>query len=390
MAGSNYGYTGKGYEGYINLLHLRARWYLAETGTFLSRDAVESEPPYAYVRGNPINRIDPSGKQGDSTDPNRPECYQPVAPGDIRPVGCTLPPECYAPLPAGDIYNPFNCPAPPAGYPPTTSRPYPSAHDIYPPGELALAVAQSHFQMDDGVVFGISGMESSYIRTFPSIQGLMIWDVVFNGCNLPDSGVTGGVEIVYDFKHQERGRFTYSGPLFNLGSISTGGVSIYTGRTRGFANPANTYRIGVDAYGGYFASTAVSVGIGKIPVSFGGSVTEAAPLNKNRQLNPNGVFATYSGRGGGVGFGLPVNIDIAVTNYTLVEGSRERYITGISEEEIIRNKRDSYVNRMTAAARMGSEINQLMQVVGGPFSQPGSFVATAWPNLWLFALDTSP
>lgn len=45
----------------MNLLHLRARWYLVETGTFLSRDPVESEPPYLYVRGNPLNRVDPSG-----------------------------------------------------------------------------------------------------------------------------------------------------------------------------------------------------------------------------------------------------------------------------------------------------------------------------------------
>jgi len=30
-------------------------------GTFLSRDPVESEPPYSYVNGNPINFVDPSG-----------------------------------------------------------------------------------------------------------------------------------------------------------------------------------------------------------------------------------------------------------------------------------------------------------------------------------------
>jgi hypothetical protein len=37
---------------------------LPETGTFLSVDPVESEPPYQYVRGNPINRVDPSGMCG--------------------------------------------------------------------------------------------------------------------------------------------------------------------------------------------------------------------------------------------------------------------------------------------------------------------------------------
>jgi|GEM_PF-4511120 len=34
---------------------------MPETGTFLSRDPVESEPPYQYVRGNPVNLTDPSG-----------------------------------------------------------------------------------------------------------------------------------------------------------------------------------------------------------------------------------------------------------------------------------------------------------------------------------------
>jgi RHS repeat-associated protein len=60
--GEPYGYTGEWWAGYINLLHLRARWYAPETGTFLSRDPVESEPPYLYVRGNPINLTDPSGR----------------------------------------------------------------------------------------------------------------------------------------------------------------------------------------------------------------------------------------------------------------------------------------------------------------------------------------
>jgi hypothetical protein len=34
---------------------------MPETGTFLSVDPVESEPPYAYVGGNVVSRIDPSG-----------------------------------------------------------------------------------------------------------------------------------------------------------------------------------------------------------------------------------------------------------------------------------------------------------------------------------------
>ena len=56
-----YGFTGEWWEDDVGLLYLRARWYQPETGTFLSRDAVESEPPYQYVRGNVVNWTDPSG-----------------------------------------------------------------------------------------------------------------------------------------------------------------------------------------------------------------------------------------------------------------------------------------------------------------------------------------
>jgi RHS repeat-associated protein len=59
--GEPYGFTGEWYESQIELLHLRARWYWPETGTFLSVDPVESEPLYVYVRGNVVNRVDPRG-----------------------------------------------------------------------------------------------------------------------------------------------------------------------------------------------------------------------------------------------------------------------------------------------------------------------------------------
>lgn len=55
--------------GYIHLLHLRARWYSPGEGVFLSRDVWEGDirhpqslNSWAYVEGNPINKIDSSGK----------------------------------------------------------------------------------------------------------------------------------------------------------------------------------------------------------------------------------------------------------------------------------------------------------------------------------------
>jgi hypothetical protein len=52
----------------MHLLHLRARWYAPETGTFLSKDAWEGDERrslslngWNYVEGNPVKNTDPSG-----------------------------------------------------------------------------------------------------------------------------------------------------------------------------------------------------------------------------------------------------------------------------------------------------------------------------------------
>ncbi len=63
-----YGYTGEWWQEEVELLHLRARWYMPGTGTFLSHDAWEGDElqpqsfnGWNYVEENPVNRIDPSG-----------------------------------------------------------------------------------------------------------------------------------------------------------------------------------------------------------------------------------------------------------------------------------------------------------------------------------------
>ena len=76
--GDPYGFTGEWWEDEVSLLHLRARWYTPGTGTFLSRDPVESEPAYQYVRGNVVNAVDPSGL----CPPGVPVCRGP----DGRPI----------------------------------------------------------------------------------------------------------------------------------------------------------------------------------------------------------------------------------------------------------------------------------------------------------------
>jgi RHS repeat-associated protein len=59
--GSVFGYTGEQVDASTGLVYLRARYYSSYQGIFLSRDLVDSEPPYQYVRENPVNLVDSSG-----------------------------------------------------------------------------------------------------------------------------------------------------------------------------------------------------------------------------------------------------------------------------------------------------------------------------------------
>jgi RHS repeat-associated protein len=55
------GYTGEWFDAGVGLQYLRARWYDSQSGIFVTPDVVESEPPYQYVRCNPVNATDASG-----------------------------------------------------------------------------------------------------------------------------------------------------------------------------------------------------------------------------------------------------------------------------------------------------------------------------------------
>jgi RHS repeat-associated protein len=57
---NNYLYRGEQYDSDLGLYYLRARYYNPNTGRFLSRDP--SLHKYLYAGGDPVNRIDPSGR----------------------------------------------------------------------------------------------------------------------------------------------------------------------------------------------------------------------------------------------------------------------------------------------------------------------------------------
>ncbi|HXB62439.1 MAG TPA: RHS repeat-associated core domain-containing protein [Acidobacteriaceae bacterium] len=66
---NNYLYRGEQFDPNLELYYLRARYYNPATGRFLSRDPEAGKPAdpkslhkYLYASGDPVNRIDPSGR----------------------------------------------------------------------------------------------------------------------------------------------------------------------------------------------------------------------------------------------------------------------------------------------------------------------------------------
>lgn len=180
----------------------------------------------------------------------------------------------------------------------------------------------------------------------------------FDACYLPETGGTSGLEIVYDFQHQERGLFGFAGPTSSPLTAGGLGGGLYVGKTRGFSNifNANNYEAGVDLYSGGFKST--SINLNPFFLKAGPSIINAEPLDEYNQVNPNGVFASYYGIGAGPSLALPINVDIAVTNYVLED--RQRYLLGQvpnpNDEQAVFNKKTDIIHRKRVAREIGEEL----------------------------------
>ncbi|MEN6355851.1 MAG: RHS repeat-associated core domain-containing protein [Armatimonadota bacterium] len=59
---NNFLFTGQMLDRTTKLYYLRARWYDPQTGRFVSRDSTMFRAGYSYCSSEPINRVDPNGK----------------------------------------------------------------------------------------------------------------------------------------------------------------------------------------------------------------------------------------------------------------------------------------------------------------------------------------
>jgi RHS repeat-associated protein len=291
---SSYGFTGEWLDSYIKLLYLRSR-YLTDSGRFLTKDSWPGDLSapltlngWAYVKDNSVNLTDPSGLQcqgltcpvpiatpspSSTPIPNYPLQSTPTAPIFAKPLGDILQPQtCF--VPSGPGARPVPC------------YPY-----------------QDDFPEHDGYIFGTVG-------TLAAFQGSGLTSGIWeqDKCSLFGTAAI-GAEIVYDFRHQERGFFTYQAVGETIGVLVAGSAGYYEGFTSGF-------RTGVKDYQGNSGSAGISLSL--LPVRVGPSVgaSVAAPFSSNGSVNPQGVYATYLGKSVSAGISLPVNLSLQKAVYS--------------------------------------------------------------------------
>ncbi len=384
---SDFGYTGEWWGSYTDLLFLRARYYDPAVGRFISQDpwpGTATHPKtlhsYMYAASNPIMYTDPSGLDY-IPEVDRYTCDAPNARGGyvfhfdratglvdwwpciVDPANVQMNPNPYrdgtkVPIPWGtEAY------LDPIREGPRCSRGVGPINSCAPlgPDDVAWKYRPECWPpLPTGAEAWEQTVESFAITPYTGTDGYAVGGSFaaqgpWSGC-IPNA-MTGGTEVVYDFFHQQRGSFSYSGVGSRFAtSLLAVGVTGYVGSLEGFSRQPDPP--GIRAYAGFslslagsydlFSATpaglpdAVSAGL-----SAGGTLAAAYSPHMGR-LNPQGIRGVYFGLSAGAGVGVPgvsapVAAETYLTEYQLVEGSIIRYSEG---------SRDKMVNRVHGAVRM--------------------------------------
>ncbi len=223
---------------------------------------------YAYAWNNPVNLLDPGGKQVPvPCDPNGLCATSPTGPYVVTTDPWPVPPvDIPSDLPSG---------------------PHPPPADLLnePTGFLIGYAAQANLSP-----IGVSTTD------------IKIGDKCFFG-----NSIIAGRETVWDFRHPQKADFTFYGIAQDVGLFLGASFTRYTGWIYGFKDDIRDYR-------GWFKTITIGGGLGKY-VSLGGMW--AVSLDDFGNEDPNGVTAKYSFESGGMSASfLPGYLEIHYTRYS--------------------------------------------------------------------------
>ncbi|MEJ2560519.1 MAG: RHS repeat-associated core domain-containing protein [Anaerolineae bacterium] len=383
---SDFGYTGEWWGSYTDLAYHRARYYNPLTGGFLSKDPwpgtathPETLHGYMYAANNPIMFTDPSGldyiRQVDRYTCDDPHAYGGYVlhfdkatglvdwwPCIVDPANVQMNPNPYRD--GTEVPIPPNAPGYPVPNPdgPRRSHGWGPINSCSPlaPDDVSWRYRPECWAPLPTVLETWEQVEASYVNTpFSGEDGYAVGGSLtaqgpWSGC-VPNAMVR-GTEIVYDFFHQQRGSFSYSGRGSRFAtSLLAVGVTGYVGYLEGFSRWPN--EVGVEAYegvslslaGSYDAFSTTPAGLPEAVsagLSAGGIFAASYDLPTGR-FNPQGIRGIYFGASAGGGVGVPgvyapVSAETYLTEYEL-KGDPKVYSGGFG---------DNKVNRLQGAVKM--------------------------------------
>ncbi len=284
---SNYGFTGEWTDA-TGLEYLRARYYAPTQGRFTTRDVWEGDPnapmsynAWNYVYANPVNRIDPTGRNA-------------VAPRQQALMSPST-------LALGIVQN-LNAGA---NYSLLTMLGECWWRDA-PPAVVKVVAGISANPVFEGYFFGIS-LAVTEVSSGP--WRMKIW----------------GTDYVFDFKHQQSALFTYESTFARSTTAIGVEVSSYEGLIHGFD-------AGVADYHGPFVTVSLGVDVPELKILGAGvsafsSAPDSSPCTPNFKMWGIVGYATPSI---GVSLPIPASGSLSCTSYTMQRQGFFEYPNGIA------------------------------------------------------------